>query len=280
MVRPAHLDALVARVEAGSSYEDEDEGDMMNDRYGGRGRGPSDDATAERLEDMEREQTVLRMQNEHMSRQLKGALAELALHKKHAEEFKALLELAEVDLCAAHEHSADLSQRLQLAQEGNRRTADMAQQLLMHLDTTRVELKAQTRRVELLENARATRKPGAATEQHAQPGLSSGGPSVDGAVTQASDSARDASAGPTQPTGDALLAQLSSRAALTPVTHDVGVQVDLGSASRADGKAVAGVANAKLIALQHAQELERINGDGSAPRELAMEARPNTGRVQ
>ena len=49
------------------------------------------------------------------------------------------------------EHAADLQQRLQLAQEGNRRNVDMAQQLLRHLNSTRVELKAQARKNAQLE---------------------------------------------------------------------------------------------------------------------------------
>ena len=118
--------------------------DLDNDRNErhreGRGGGSRDD---DEVEDLQREVQVLRMQHAHATRQLKGAVAELEVHRNHAAEYKALLELAEEDLCAAHEHVADLSQRLQLAYEGNRRNAEVAQQLLMHLNATRLELKAQ-----------------------------------------------------------------------------------------------------------------------------------------
>ena len=98
-----------------------------------------------------------------------------------------------------HEATTDLSQRLQ-QQEGNRRNADMAQQLLTHLNTTRVELKAQT-----LRNAQL--------EQEREEGRSSSAAGMEGSSSAPSSVTRS------------LYSGITSRAALVPVTHDV-IQVD------------------------------------------------------
>ena len=257
--RPTNLDDICARVEAGepSGYEQFDDEDD-----GGSGRrraraGSSEDGG--QLEDLRREMQVLQMQHAHTSRQLQGAVAELDLHKRHAEEYKELLELAEADLCAAHEHTADLSQRLQLAQEGNRRNAEMAQQLLIQLDTTRVELKAQARR-EVDYRMSSFR----------QSECKSHGAATTVASTAASTTASTA-ASTAAPTGaDASGAcspsheWLSSRALLTPVTHDAGVQVDIrpsGGASAPSHQSPWDISNSRvaLIALQHARELENVH---------------------
>ena len=247
--RPTNLDEICARVEAGepSGYEkfdDEDDG-------GGRWRTRAGSSEGGQLEDLQREMQVLQMQHAHTSRQLQGAVAELDLHKRHAEEYKELLELAEADLCAAHEHTADLSQRLQLAQEGNRRNADMAQQLLIQLDATRVELKAQARR----EDSRLSSfRQSGNTSHPTQPGASSTASSAV-APTGAD------SSGACAPSHE----WLSSRALLTPVTHDAGVQVDLPRSSGGGSEQThqsawdASTSRVALIALQHARELENVH---------------------
>lgn len=244
--RPAHLDALVASLDDPGNEWDRCSRRESNASVLGGGNA----VDAGMLEEAQREVEVLRLQNEHVNRQLKGAMAELALHKRHAEEFKRLLETAEADLVAAHETTTDLSQRLQLAQEGNRRNADMAQQLLTHLNTTRVELKAQT-----LRNAQL--------EQEREEGRSSSSAAgMEGAAVQHHPASTQS-----------LYSGITSRAALVPVTHDVGVQVDTkptGPASSWD----AVNSRAAMIALKHAHELEKMQS-GSVPQELAMEARPD-----
>ena len=144
--RPPDLDAIVARAEAD---------DWKDPRTSVDWAAGSSSAVA--VEDAQREAEIARQRAEFLEKQLKGAIAELELHKKHGREFKTLLEQSEGDLCAATEHAADLQQRLQLAQEGSRRNADMAQQLLKHLNTSRVEAKAQARRNAQLEAELASR---------------------------------------------------------------------------------------------------------------------------
>lgn len=245
--RPAHLDALVANLEsAGDDYDRRYRRDSAASEYDGAAD------SAGMLEDAQREAEVLRLQNEHLNRQLKGAMAELALHKRHADEYKRLLETAEMDLVAAHETTTDLSQRLQLAQEGNRRNADMAQQLLTHLNTTRVELKAQTLRNAQLDLERA--------------GLAAHSSSSEGG---------EGNPHQQPPQQSPLYAGATSRAALVPVTHDIGVQVE----SKANNSAASwDIATSRVarIALKHAHELEHVKSP-SAPQELAMEARPDLG---
>ena len=151
--RPAHLDDLVARVQSGESFADdgghwdEDEGDGRYDgggRYGAvrsaRYSDPSgspgrkrSSGAASAIEDMGREIEVLRMQNNNLERQLKGAVTELELHKRHCTEFKTMLQLTEGDLAAAHENHAHATDRLQTAQEASRRNSEMAQQVVVWL---------------------------------------------------------------------------------------------------------------------------------------------------
>ena len=81
---------------------------------------------------------------------MRGLRTELELHKKHCQEFKTMLELTETDLSEAQESHSLLAHRLQLAQEASRRNSDMAQQLLTHLNTCRVDLKAKSSQNERL----------------------------------------------------------------------------------------------------------------------------------
>ena len=305
--RPPNLDNILATIEAGGTFSDrpdaEDDGDgrdggRYDDRDGGRydsrRRGNSD--AEELIEDAQREAEVSRRRAEHLERQLQGACAELALHKRHAQEFKAMLEAAEADLAAAHEHAADLSQRLQLAQEGNRRNADMAQQLLTHLNTARVELKAQTRKNTQLQNEIVALQ-GSGSEYELTSRRTSGCTSSD-RISEGSCSGLGASASsPELPRGSmgspsrslwrggsasaggpgGALERFCSRAMLTPVTHDVGVQVNL-LHSRSDGTlSTSRIGNVAMLALQHQRELEDVQRELEpkvAPNELVMERRP------
>jgi len=316
--RPPDLDAIVARA-AEASSRDEDPGSgrwdaddfpSREDRYGGGGGGG---ASAAELEEAQREAEVAQQQAAHLEKQLRGAIAELELHKRHGREFKALLEQSEADLCASHEHTADLQQRLQLAQEGNRRNADMAQQLLKHLNSSRVELKAHARRVAQLEertthleernaqledlmqeSARGGEASGALDTLLEGAALDSLLEGVDG-IAPAPRSIRPASlasgtderqsgvassrtsiawaAHGRASTSMPLLAQLSTRAALTPVTHDMGVQVDFKS-TRTNPMRMGSVAR---IALQHAREIENAIQPQKAIEALGVEARPSGG---
>jgi hypothetical protein len=235
--RPADLDAIVARVVAegqgdgASSSLDATLDDDGDDDYGLGGRRYRDRRSpdAEDLEDLRGEMVVLRMQHHHTQRQLKGALAELALHKQYAEEYKEHLELAEADLCAAHEHVADLSERLETAQEGNRRNAEMAQQLLMHLNTTRLELK----------------------RTHAQLGHQQG----QGQQQQQQKPADDPTPGSDMP-----------RTMLAPVTHDVSVQAELlrptdakTTGPQRGDEVSTSLASVVLLARKHSRDLENVH---------------------
>ena len=286
---PANLADILAKVNAGTPLDDDDDDDgrgrydddrggrgRYDDDRGGRGRGNSE--MEGMIEDAQREAEVSRMQAEHLERQLKGAVAELSLHKRHAQEFKTTLEAAEADLAASHEHVTDLSQKLQLAQEGNRRNAEMAQQLLIHLNTARVELKAQTRKNAQLQNEIAALQgeggaPGdiladASSERLSQrlsegscggAGLGRGGAGWRGSAASES----------------AAVERFGTRAMLTPVTHDVGVQVDLRSVKKELTNSRMG--SVAMLALQHARELENVHRELSsrvAPTELVMERRP------
>ena len=232
--RPAHLDALVASVAAGAAtVVDEYEGDSYDTRYGSRDSHESSyEMHAAALEEAEREAEVSRLQNDHLTRQLKGAVAELELHKRHAREFKAMLEIAEADLSAAHEHSSDLSHKLKLAQEGNRRNAECASQLLTHLNTARVDLKAQTTKNEQLMLELAKARQGSSSSKSAS-GRSSeevedGCGPFPGALPASIARGLRASVGhELHDTPPLTLQRLATRTVLTPVTHDVGVQVDM-----------------------------------------------------
>lgn len=110
--RPAHLDELCAIVEAGGSYvemqaarDGEDSGlDDEDARWSRRGRAQSwTDRPDEESSDMFRELEVARIQADHLHRQVRSTFAEVELHKRHASEFKALLEGAEDELSRAHE---------------------------------------------------------------------------------------------------------------------------------------------------------------------------------
>jgi hypothetical protein len=274
--RPAHLDALVAAVEGGHTYEVDEPPDDDGDGRRDRGRQSRGDSGAEMLiEEAQREAEVARLQNDHLNRQLKGAIAELELHKRHAKEYKAALEAAEADLSAAHEHVSDLSQKLQVAQEANRRNADMAQQLLTHLNAARVELKSQVRKNEQLqlELSSADLPHGG----HGAPPVA-GAPATDLAQRRLSRLSR---AGRVS-LPDAkiqLWDRPHSRAALKPVTHDQGVQVNLAPArSKLEGGSKFG--SVAMIAMQHARELEDVHRElqqrvaAVPPTELAMERRP------
>ena len=131
--RPPNLDSILATLDAGGTFSKRGEGgDAIDSRaYHASSYNTSLGEEVEaRIDEAQREAEVSRLQVEHLSRQLKGAMTELALHKRHAQEFKAMLEIAETDLAASHEHAADLSQKLQIVQEANRRNADMAQQVI------------------------------------------------------------------------------------------------------------------------------------------------------
>ena len=293
---PPDLAAIVARAERGGDGAPPSWDDTPLD---GQFRGTSEPADW-MVEEAQREAEVARQQAAYLEKQLKGAVAELELHKRHGREFKQLLEQSEADLCASHEHAADLQQRLQLAQEGNRRNSDMAQQLLKHLNSTRVELKAQTRKNAQLEAdlAKATEEsagggaPGAPSSASAMPQRLGGdapppaagnghegarGKAVDvsdgGASGRANDGANKLDARTSKSeaaSAPPLLARLASRAALTPVTHDVGVQADLRSGREL---ASARMGNLAKLAVEHARELDR-DGAQRAMEAVNMEARP------
>ena len=295
---PPDLDAIVARAAGGDAAHADDVEGLTSERPMAESLGW--DGGSAQLEDAQREAEVARRQAEHFEKQLKGAVAELELHKRHGREFKALLEQSEADLCAAHEHAADLQQRLQLAQEANRRNSDMAQQLLRHLNSTRVELKAAKSKNAQLQQ-RAAAFPTSEEDVlmlhddaagHDGPPTPDGAGRVDGSLPQGSSSgsaartaataspaaaglgARASSQGGAAWQGDPppvpLLSRLSTRAALTPVTHDVGVQADLLGARGAANTRIGAVAR---VALQHARELDR-EGAQRAVEAVNMEARP------
>ena len=79
------------------------------------------------------------------------------------------------------------------------------------------------------------------------------------------------------PGSEQALERFASRAMLTPVTHDVGVQVDVRS-SRNDGLANSRMGSVAMLALQHARELENVHrelkGRRDLPNDLVMERRP------
>jgi len=302
---PANLANILATIESGGTFSDAGTGGRYGDGYddcmryddGRHGHGRGGDSEMEAMiDEAQRDAEVSRMQADHLGRQLKGAVAELALHKRHAQEFKAMLEAAEADLAASHEHSIDLGQKLQLAQEGNRRNADMAQQLLTHLNTARVELKAQTRKNAQLQNdLAALQDEGGGTSwserfSSGSYGIASSAASV-ASTTATSLDPRSGGLGSGQtrlsyrppasvgsgggPT--AALERFCSRAMLTPVTHDVGVQVERRSSrNELQNSRMGSVA---LLALQHARELESVHRELTsriAPAELVMERRPGT----
>ena len=263
--RPTDLDAIVARAAASDDASSAWETGGIGGAHPGRDDARSmDDSSLEMLEDAQREAEVARQQVDHLAKQLRGAVAELELHRRHGREFKALLEESESDLCAAHEHAADLQQRLQLAQEGNRRNSDMAQQLLRHLNSTRVELKAQARRTSLLESELAASRAARTDEAAERHGASSDAEGHEG-VAPDSPVSQDMSSSHVP-----LLARLGPRAALTPVTHEIGVQVDSGRADLLHSR----MGGAKMVALQHAKELEHQSHAQRAVEAVNMEARP------
>ena len=69
----------------------------------------------------------LKMEQEHSE---VAAARARATKKKHCDEFRRDLELAETDLAAAQEDAGVHVHRMQQAQEASRRNSDMAQQLL------------------------------------------------------------------------------------------------------------------------------------------------------
>ena len=255
--RPPDLDAIIARAEA----DDWKDPRISIDNWAAGGSSSS----AVAVEDAQREAEIARQRAEFLEKQLKGAIAELELHKKHGREFKTLLEQSEGDLCAATEHAADLQQRLQLAQEGSRRNADMAQQLLKHLNTSRVEAKAQARRNAQLEAELAESRRALATGRGEVAPFNGSPVASLPSPLHAADSTPSAS----------LVARLSSRAALTPVTHDVGVQADLRSARGSDAPG-SPTSRMQQIALQHARELSTVHDELAkrAVKEVNVEARP------
>jgi hypothetical protein len=137
--RPAHLDNVVARIEAGESFADcENEaysryGGPQSGRYSnGLGRLSRDghnSAASHAIEDMGREMEVLRRQNSNLERQLAGAVAELELHKRHCHEFRTMLEVVEGDLATAHENYSLATVKCQSMHEASRRNSEMAQQV-------------------------------------------------------------------------------------------------------------------------------------------------------
>ena len=201
-VRPAHLDDLIARINAGETYADDadsatssmshgsgisdryrdrgsdgpsdagdrygdrygdrDGGDRYGDRYGGRDSPPPGDdpfsswkesQLRDQLEEAQRELEVrerqLKMEQEHS----KSLRLELELKKKHCDEFRRDLELAETDLAAAQEDAGVHVHRMQQAQEASRRNSDMAQQLLTHLNSTRGDVKQKALQISQLKSA-------------------------------------------------------------------------------------------------------------------------------
>ena len=203
-VRPAHLDDLIARINAGETYADDadsatssmshgsgisdryrdrgsdgpsdagdrygdrygdrDGGDRYGDRYGGRDSPPPGDDSGDfgswkesqlrdQLEEAQRELEVrerqLKMEQEHS----KSLRLELELKKKHCDEFRRDLELAETDLAAAQEDAGVHVHRMQQAQEASRRNSDMAQQLLTHLNSTRGDVKQKALQISQLKSA-------------------------------------------------------------------------------------------------------------------------------
>ena len=69
--------------------------DRYGDRYGGDRYGDSRRSSSndDRLEEYEREVTVLRTQNGFLEKQLAGCMQELELHKRHGREFKMMLDM-------------------------------------------------------------------------------------------------------------------------------------------------------------------------------------------
>ena len=107
----------------------------------------------DQLEEAQRELEVrerqLKMEQEHS----KSLRLELELKKKHCDEFRRDLELAETDLAAAQEDAGVHVHRMQQAQEASRRNSDMAQQLLTHLNSTRGDVKQKALQISQLKSA-------------------------------------------------------------------------------------------------------------------------------
>ena len=145
----------------GDRYGDRDGGDRYGDRYGGRDSPPPGDdfgswkesQLRDQLEEAQRELEVrerqLKMEQEHS----KSLRLELELKKKHCDEFRRDLELAETDLAAAQEDAGVHVHRMQQAQEASRRNSDMAQQLLTHLNSTRGDVKQKALQISQLKSA-------------------------------------------------------------------------------------------------------------------------------
>ena len=167
--RPAHLDDLIKRLNAGETYDPNatkaaaphlpsdhhqphsttpyvdryssdrqrhstllsDENPAYSGRYESRDStqwpphtpddahpavpaGASDDDAAARWE-LERELDVQRRQIDTLQRHNRQLADEVSLHKKHIAEFRGMLELAESDLGAVHESSAQLEHQLHVA---------------------------------------------------------------------------------------------------------------------------------------------------------------------
>jgi len=274
--RPAHLDDLVARIEAGETFEDTSES-RHESRYDfGRPRSRSsandsaDDADERtsrcskhhleaQLEEADRDKEVMRMQIEQHRRQQKSRETELELHKKHGAEFRALLEVAEGDLAASNEKNLELSHKLQLAQEASFRNADMAQQLLTHLNSCRAELKAKSL---LNEHLRKLLN----EVQQRESDRSTGGEAN-------ASNGKDESLLSPRPEDSASSLHSISRPVLHVLTHDAAVQVNL-LASVTMPRDHTRQRSIVDISQRHAQELNLANAR-SAHNELAMERRPS-----
>lgn len=223
--RPAHLDALVANVEAGRSsnwdrLDEEAEDEGSDDWDGGvsslRSRDRGDSYTAGLLEDAQREAEVLRGMNDHMHKQLKGCMAELELHRSHAEDYKRMLEAAEEDICHVHEMLDEKTIRLETAKMALERNDKAAAKHASDLHTAHTALKAMRRR-----NAELDRK---VRSSGGDPGFAAGPAAASAA---AASSGRD----PDEELSEAAIS------ALIPIAHDVDVQCDLRPSSRGSMRA-------------------------------------------
>ncbi|KAL1528622.1 hypothetical protein AB1Y20_009960 [Prymnesium parvum] len=299
--RPAHLDDVVARINAGESFADDDDEDMGG-RYDARSRkvdrsgrssserSPGRDRRADRyadskrssmggamLEELEREVTVMRTQNSFLEKQLAGCMQELELHKRHGREFKTLLEVAELDLAASYENYSHASDKLRQAQEASRRNSEMAQQLLTHLNSCRAELKGKTLQNERLRESLDELK---AMLHDARSGVArEHGLDLKERMRESAEPSPPAGSGLFKLSAMALPGEgmVITRAPHAKVTHEVAVQVDLLDAGR-DRPKFGRKGSVMDLSMRHKLEVEALQGrdPNKLPNmDLVMERRPS-----